>query len=217
VPEHQDDEVRLEGAAGVRALLDPLARQLLGVFCGRTAETAEAARELGWTTERTAHHVGRLHRLGLLREVSRRERSGRPVLTWTAPAVLRGALDLLPEADVTAVFDQVDAAGRRPFLEALSRAALHHGVLRWDVLVHREPGQPGGVRLSVSPSGTRWSPGDAVPDGRLPPAVVLSWLPLELSADQAARLQRVLLDLAAEQPVAAGRPTHLCGLFLTPV
>jgi len=211
----EPDEVQLRDTAAVRALLDPRTRQVLGVFCGRSAETARAAEELGWTTERTAHHVARLHRLGVLREVSRREHSGRPVVTWSAPAVLRGSLDLLPETDVTAVFDEVDAAGRRPFLQALARAALQRGLLSWDLLLHRGSGDD--LRLSVSPAGTRWLPGDATAHEGAAPAVVLSWLPLALDADQARRLQEVLLDLAAEQPVATGAPTHLCGLFLTPL
>ncbi|MFB9375440.1 hypothetical protein ACFFKU_05470 [Kineococcus gynurae] len=214
------DEVRLHDVAAVRALLDARTRQVLAVFCGRSVETARAAAELGWTTERTAHHVTRLHRLGVLREVARREHSGRAVISWTAPSVLRGSLDLLPEADVTAVFDQVDAAGRRPFLQALSRAALQHGLLTWDLLVHHgEEGGPvtgGGLRLSVAPAGTRWLPGDPVPRPGSAPAVVLTWLPLALGPEQARRLQATLLELAAEQPVAQGAPTHLCGLFLTP-
>ncbi|PWJ47603.1 hypothetical protein SAMN06264364_13634 [Quadrisphaera granulorum] len=210
-------EVRLRDASTVRSLLDPLTRQVLAIFCGRSVETAQAARELGWSTERTAHHVARLHRAGVLREVSRREHSGRAVVTWTAPQVLRGSLDLLPEADVTAVFDEVDAAGRKPFLQALARAAVQRGLLSWDVVVHRKDGEEGGLRLSVSPEGTRWLPGDATERAEQAPPVVLSWLPLALNADQARRLQQTLLDLAAEQPVATGAPTHLCGLFLTPL
>ncbi len=198
--------------AAVRALVEPVTRTHLAPFLGRELETAQAAREVGTTTEAMAYRVGRLVRLGLLAPVSSRARAGRRVVRYRAAEVIRGPLEMLPETEVTALFDVIDAEGRTAFLRGLAAAATRRGMVRWDLLLDRGP--RGDVRVGVSPSGTSWQPGDPAPGA---PPVVFNWVPLTLDDAGARELQARLLEVVETLPAAAGRPTHLCGLFLGPV
>lgn len=70
---------RVTDPAQARLLTDPVARDFLGPFLGRTASVAEAAAELGAAQNTTLYRVRTLLRAGLLRQVGERRRAGRPI------------------------------------------------------------------------------------------------------------------------------------------
>lgn len=207
------DEQLVTNPEALRILADPTARRFLEPFIGRRRETAQAARDVGVPVETMAYRVDRLRRLGLLTGVGERIHAGRPVTMWSAPAAYRCPLDALPEADVTTAFSLVDQPGREAFLAALARAAIRDRQVQWDLRVYRQE-PDGGVRVSVHPRDTTWLPGEAAVGA---PAVVFAWAPAALTADQARLVQQRLLAVLDELPVDPAAPTHLCGLFLSPI
>lgn len=205
------NEATIDDPAAIRLLADPKVRRFLEPFMAREVETAAAAREIGVSTEEMAYRVGRFRRAGLLRPVGQRRHAGRLVTTWSAAGAFRCPMAALPESELSTAFALVDEPGREAFHAALARNAVLHRVLAWDMRVHRQDGQ---VLVSISPTQSDWMPGDPHPSA---PAVMLSWAPLALNAEQASILQRRLLEVLAGFDVDPQTPTYLCGLFLTPL
>lgn len=204
-------EAVITDPTAIRLLADENVRRFLEPFMGRSTETATAAREVGVSVEEMAYRVGRFRRVGLLRSVGERRHAGRPVTTWSADDAFRCPMGALPEGELSMAFSLVDEPGRRAFHEALARAAVRHEMLDWDLRVYRQDDQ---VLVSISPSNSDWVPGD---HSSVAPAVVLSWVPLALSAEQASILQRRLLEVLEGFEVASQAPNYLCGLFMTPL
>jgi len=200
----------LDDPAAARMLLDDEHRRYLLPFLGTEHGTAEVAGLLGESVERTAYRVRTLAARGLLRATSERTRAGRAVQVYRAAAELRAPVTALPMADVTRLFELVDRTGRDAFLAGLSRLAVEAGLFDWSLRFRAEQGSP---RFDL------YSPtlADRDPTGADAPAVVFNWVPLAVDAATAKRLQRRLLEVVADQPVATARPTHLLGVFLAPL
>ncbi|WP_062356742.1 hypothetical protein [Herbidospora yilanensis] len=202
----------LTTAAAAHILLRPDERRFLEPFMGRERGTAEAARELGVTVEQMAYRVRALSAKGLLEAVGRQPRKGRAIVVYRAAAEIRAPLGLLPQADLHHLFDLVDEGARTAFLAALARQAGRAGLLDWVVRCRREGDQ---VRLDMTPADGDWNPTTLLNEAA--PAVLFNWAPLALDAQQAKVLQRELLEVLSRLPVSTSAPTHLLGLFLTPV
>lgn len=205
------DETIIEDPIAIRLLADPKVRRFLEPFMGCALETATAARGLGVSTEKMAYWVGRFHRAELLSPAGQRIHAGRPVISWRAAPSFRCPLSALPEGEISTAFAMVDEPGRQAFHSALARNAMRRGMLAWDLRVHRQDDH---VLVSISPSDSSWLPGDPHPAA---PAVVLSWAPLAMTLEQASILQRRLKEVLEGFEVEPHNPTHLCGLFLTPL
>ncbi len=199
------------GAA--RVLLRPEERRFLEPFLGRDLGAAQAARELGLTVETLAYRVRSLSRAGLLRQTGETPRKGRAVKLYRAAEEIRAPLALLPYEDVAGFFGLVDAGSREAFLSALARLADSSGLGDWVVRLYRAG--DGGIRLDLAPAGGSWDP-DVLLSERAP-AVVFNWVPLNLQPARAKELQRELLDVLGRYTEPSASPTHLMGLFLTPL
>ncbi|GIH27139.1 hypothetical protein Aph01nite_54490 [Acrocarpospora phusangensis] len=200
-------------SAAARLLLRPDERRYLEPFIGRERSTAEAAREIGVTTEQMSYRVKALSGRGLLGATGRIARKGRPITLYRAPREFRAPLRVLPEADVLHLFDLIDAGTRNVFLTALSRLATGSGMLDWVVRCYRGPS--GAIHLDMTPADAEWSPA-ALLDEKAP-AVVFNWVPVALDAAQAKELQAELLRIVSRLRPSTTAPTHLVGMFLTPL
>ncbi len=201
--------IEVSEAGAARTVTDERSRVFLQPFLGRRRSIAEAAREVGCTTEQMAYRVGRFVEQGLLREVESRSRAGRAVVVYEGPHEIRVPSHLLPEADVTAIFDVMDQQGRKAFLSAIAHLAVAHGRLAWCIRLARHDAD---VMLDMVPAQGDWQPGLAAA-----PPVVFNWAPLALTDTEARDLQARLLDVLDTTAVNTHRPTHLLGLFLTPL
>jgi hypothetical protein len=101
-----------------RLLSDPAALRHLEPYIGRTLGAAAAAREAGVSVERMLYRVRQLLEAGLLEEVGKAPRAGRPVRLYRAPAGFRVPFHLTPFADLEA---QLRRHGR-PFDRLRARA-----------------------------------------------------------------------------------------------
>jgi hypothetical protein len=200
----------LSDSVAARSLLNPEERRYLTPFLGEERSISQAAQAVGETVERTAYRVRALARKGLVVAVRDEPRKGRPITIYRAAEEIRAPLAQLPLADITQLFDALDAQGRDAFLAALSRLAVRAGVFDWSLRLYRAP--DGGQRFEVTSS--------TIEDGALSaarsPAIVFNWIPVALDDAAAKRLQQTLLAVIADLPVADGAPTHLAGFFLTP-
>lgn len=207
------DVLRLTTGEAAQVLVRPEDRRYLEPFLGRALGTAEAARLVGVTTEQMAYRVASLRRRGLLHPAGAVERPGRAIELHEAATRIEAPLDLLPQADLADLFEVIDAGARRAFLGALSRLAGRSGLTEWLVRCYRA--DDGGVRLDMVPTNDDRSLERLVDAAA--PAVTFNWIPAALDDEGAKRLQRELAEVVARIPVATGRPTHLVGLFLTPL
>ncbi|MBO3750710.1 helix-turn-helix transcriptional regulator [Streptosporangiaceae bacterium NEAU-GS5] len=212
-PSSSSDSRVVTSAPAARLLLRPADRRFLEPFMGRERSAAEAAREIGVSVEKMAYRVRALAAKGLLditREVARK---GRPITMYRAAAEFRAPLGLLPEADLLHLFDLVDEGARAFFLASLARQAARAGLGDWVVRCYRHGDDQ--VHLDMTPGSADWNPGSLLADEV--PAVTFNWAPLALDAEQAKTLQRELMALLEGLPVSTAQPTHLLGLFLTPI
>lgn len=188
-------------------LSDPQAVRHLEPFLGRTLGTAQAAREVGVSTEGMMYRVRQFQRLGLLTQVGEQRRSGRPVRLYRAPGALRIPFHLTPFEDLQR---QLRVQVRN--LETLRIRASAR-------LLERAEGRG---RLLYRSEGTGSVNSEAeVPDPRLRERQVGGEFTgtLWLTAVQARAVQvqidalMVLLD-PAQQPQEGTRPYLLAGLLL---
>lgn len=200
-------------ASAARVLLRPEERRFLEPFLGRELSATQAAREVGVTVEKMAYRVRALLSKGLLESTRVVARKGRPITLYQAAQELRAPLALLPEADLLILFDLIDKGTRAIFLESLARQANRAGLGSWVVRCYRAPDHQ--VHLDMMPASAEWTADSLI--GEAAPAVTFNWAPIALSDQQAKALQRELLTLLARQPVSTSEPTHLLGLFLTPI
>lgn len=95
-------------------------------------------------------------------------------------------------------------------MAALAEAA---GLMWWSVGCYRD--EVGRLRLELAPPDGVW-PLQNFLHPEVPP-LLFSWLPLQVSHEQAKGLQADLVALLEKYVAEAGTPTHLLGLFLTPL
>lgn len=131
-----------------QAVVRPAERRFLEPFVGRVRSPAEAARELGVPVEQMAYRVRVLRSKGLLVAAGTQARAGRPVVSYRAASEIRAPVELLPEADMRALFELIDAGGRDAFLDALAAGADRSGLRDWVVRLHRDDDR---VRLDLVP------------------------------------------------------------------
>lgn len=121
-----------------RLLSDPAALRHLEPFIGRTLGAAQVAREAGVSVERMLYRVRQFRAAGLLEEVGREPRAGRPVRLYQAPAGFRVPFHLTPFADLEA---QIARHGR-PFDRLRARAGARR-LTELELgtrLLYRDPG-----------------------------------------------------------------------------
>ena len=200
-------------AGAAQVLIRPDERRYLEPFLGRRLGTAEVARQLGLPVERLAYRVQALTRKGLLRIAGTQPRKGRAITLYSAPEEIRAPLALLPYEDVRGFFELVDSGMREVFLSNLARLADRSGLHDWVVRLYRA--DDGSIRLDLAPSGGAWDPRVLLAERA--PAIVFNWVPLALTDQQAKELQHELLAIVGRYAESGGAPSHLLGLFLTPV
>lgn len=153
---------------------------------------------------------------GLLERAGSVARKGRPMTLYQAPSKLEAPLDLLPYDDVRGYFERVDAVGRELFLSALAARAARARLAQWVVQLYRA--DDGGVHLDLAAERGQVSPSDL--QAPAAPAIAFNWIPAHLSPEEAKELQHELAALVArfaDTQDGAGEPTHLLGVFLTPL
>ncbi len=195
-----------------RVLVDPAERRFLEPFIGRELTTSEAARLLGESVEKTAYRVRSLLAKELLAPVREVPRKGRAMTVYTAGEEIHSELALLPAVDVQHLFDALDQGGRTAFLRSLSALASRRGLFDWTFRLHRN--EDGQVLFDMASPEISTTEGLQAPDA---PSITFNWVPVAMGDAAAKELQRELAALVARLPVETGRPTHLVGLFLTPL
>ncbi len=188
-------------------------RRFLEPFLGRELGPAEAAREAGVSVEQMAYRVRALYGKGLLRVSGQRSRKGRVITLYRAAPEIRVPLDLLPYADVREFFALADRSLREVFWSSLARLADRSSMGDWVIRLYRSA--DGTVRLDLAPAGGEWDLGQLLTERA--PAVAFHWVPLAVTRAEAKELQRELTALLGRYPIATDTPSHLLGLFLTPV
>jgi hypothetical protein len=113
---------RADDPLAARLLLDEEAREVLGVFLGRSASAQEAASELGRELDAVLYRVKRLSQAGLLTVVEERLRGGRPIKVyrstfdaWFVP------FEALPYADVEETLTALHVTQARRVARASAR------------------------------------------------------------------------------------------------
>lgn len=114
---------RADDPLAARLLLDEDAREVLGVFLGRSRSAQEAASELGRDLDGVLYRIKRLLQAGVLMVVEERQRGGRPVKvyrsafdSWFVP------FEALPYVDVEETLSTLHVAQAR----RVARAAARH-------------------------------------------------------------------------------------------
>jgi hypothetical protein len=213
----RDELLTISDPASARIVLQQPRRRFLEPFVGRERSTAQAARELGVPVEQMAYRVQAMLRAGLINEAGRQTRAGRPIVSYRAPAEIRAPLLVLSEGDVRDFFRTVDEPMREVFLDALARRAGRAGLGDWVVRLYRD--DEARIRVDLAPEGGAWDPGVLLAADA--PAVLFNWVPLVLGREEAKELQRGLTELlgryARQVPQPGRQPTHVLGLFLTPI
>ena len=184
---------RADDPLAARLLLDEDARDVLGVFLGRSRSAQEAASELGRDLDGVLYRIKRLLQAGLLMVVEERLRSGRPVKvyrstfdSWFVP------FEALPYVDVEDTLSALHVAqGRR-----VARAAARHLVRTpWAgfFVERREDGRVWMVGASAGAhgGGERAAPAGDEPSGGAMDATV----ELRLTAEDARELNQDLQAL----------------------
>jgi hypothetical protein len=185
-----------------RLLLDEDAREVLGVFLGRSRSAQEAASELGRDLDAVLYRIKRLLQAGVVMVVAERHRGGRPVKvyrstfdSWFVP------FEALPYVDVEDTLSALHVAqGRR-----VARAAARHLVRTpWAgfFVERREDGRVWIVGASAGASGgiERTALVDTEPSGGAMDATV----ELRLTAEDARALNQDLLDLVDRYMAKSG-------------
>jgi predicted transcriptional regulator len=122
-PRSRGSQGRAEDVLSARLLVDEEAREVLGVFLGRSRSAQEAASELGRPLDAVLYRVKRLLAAGLLVMVDQRLRGGRPIKvyrstfdSWFVP------FEALPYADVEEALRAIHVANA----ERIARAEARH-------------------------------------------------------------------------------------------
>lgn len=197
-----------------RLLSDPKQARLLLPFLGRERTLTEAAEELGLRLDAMYYRVKRLERPGLVRVVRLLERKGRAIRTYQASASAYFVpLTAVPDATVEQLLEQGDAGPRKRVTEGLA-AALKDATLTIQFGIHVRLDPSGEPSIGLGPQDADWQPQHLLDAAA--PALLTSWVSLQLDFADAKALQRELFDLIARYAALGGAQSYLMGVSLVP-
>lgn len=191
---------RVTNPLAARILADPDLAVALKPFMRGPASVKDLALE-GFSLQRAYYRVGLFLKAGLIREVGRRPRRGRPIRLYQAvDRDFRVPVSLIPKDRLEAL--EGAQSWKRAFEEALAAQG---------------PGYARTLRVFLNPQGVLEFLDE---EGEEPPTPVLNlWsAALYLTPEEAQAFRQALLDLYARyaQGQAQGRRRHLLHLGLVP-
>lgn len=199
-------------AAAAVALADPALQRYLEPFIARDGTVAQAARELGVTTNSLLYRVRRLEAAGLLRVVRLTPRAGRPVKVYRSVAdAFYLPFALTREATLEALMLTLDRPFQTLFYEnvvrALRQTDAEVGLLVWRTdetgVLTRVAAGPGRLFDPLSPGA---------------PSVLPFWSPeVWLGPDDAKALLRDLTELIRRYHGRGGSQRYLLHLGVSPL
>ena len=198
----------------VRVLLDALYTSVLGAFMHGPTSVKLTADALGLPLKTVHDRVRTLERLGLLHVTHLESRRGRPIKHYAATA-----------EGFFVPFHATPAASLEGFVaEVLQPAQAHFNALfaRAGIGLIQQPEQAGfrfyarggGVFSDLTPSAEQFDPVDLLkPDN---PALLLSYVPLRLSREDAKQLQLEMMELVMRYTQQSGPEPYLAHVAITP-
>ena len=203
--------IRDEKAA--RLLVDVAQLKLVLPFMERERSVGEVAKQLGLALDATTYRVKKLVKLDILYETRKQARKGRAVTYYRAASAFFVPVDVLPNQTTEELLGQADVPMREQIARSMTRALYEASPFQnWGVLVGRD--SSGNARLGLAPPGADWAFENLLAPGA--PALVSSWMPLELEFEDAKALQAELFSLINKYAQKGGSQTYLLGLALSP-
>ncbi len=199
---------------GARAalLLDARTRRQLEPFLGRARSVGEVARATREKPNTVLARVRRLVAAGVLAEVGRRPRRGRPIRLYRAVAdVFFVPFEASPAGTLEEALAEREAWAQRLLRRSVVRAR-REALGAWGTRIYRDERGRVQVQMAVRPdaNATTLDPGG--------PAVLSAWRDrLELDYEDAKELQRELFDLLLRYQRRRGAQRYVAHLGLAPV
>ncbi|GEM47461.1 hypothetical protein DC3_30960 [Deinococcus cellulosilyticus NBRC 106333 = KACC 11606] len=189
-------------------------RKALEILMLKSATATEVATTLGWALDATVYRIKKLLLAGLIEVVQEEKRKGRAIKHYRATSgAYRIRLSVLPFADQVEVFRTLDDPLRSLALQGLARSTSGTHMGQWFMRFYVAEGR---VLMDLAPTEQDWQFSEMT--GANYPAVMLNWLPMHLSAEEAKALQRELMALLMRYQ-SKGDPqqfNHLLGILLAP-
>lgn len=182
-------------------------------FMAEERSVSEVARELGMAVDAMTYRAKRCLKLGILKEVRKEARKGRAITYYKAAPAFFIPVQAIPNQTTEDLFMRSDAPMRQQIAQSMTKALYESTSFQnWGVLVQRDP--QGNAQLGLTPPNTDWG-FEQLLDASAP-ALLSSWMPLELEFKDAKALQAELFELIAKYAQKGGSQTYLMGLALAP-
>jgi DNA-binding MarR family transcriptional regulator len=206
--------LQVRDAEAVKLLVHSEERRFLEPFLASEKSASEASAELGVKLDAMTYRIRSFEKAGLLVVTRKEARKGRAIKYYKAIAEgFQVAFTDLPFEDLETLFRELDAPMRTVALRGAARVAREGAVEGWVMRFYRDPS--GRVNVDMAPPAKSWQPQDLL-EPTLPP-IMLNWLPLHLTNEEAKGLQAELFALLGRYLGRQGDTTHVLGLTLTPV
>jgi DNA-binding transcriptional ArsR family regulator len=205
---------RMRNAEAVKLLARAEERRFLEPFLAAEKTASEAAVELGVKLDAITYRIRVLEAAGLLSVTRKEARKGRAIKYYKAVAEgFQVSFTDLPFEDLETLFKELDAPMRNIALRGAARVAREGAVEGWVMRFYRDPS--GRANVDMAPPETNWKPENLL-EPSIPP-VMLNWVPLHLTNEEAKGLQAELFALLGRYLGKQGDVTHVLGLTLSPV
>lgn len=180
----------------------------------KTATTSEVAATLGWVLDASVCRIRKLLTAGLVDVKREEKRKGRAIKHYRATSgAYRIRLSVLPFVDQVEVFRTLDEPLRSLALQGLAQSSAGTHMGQWFMRFYVAEGR---VLMDLAPTEQAWQFSELTADHH--PAVMLNWLPMQLTAAEAKELQRELMILLQKYQHRgdARQFNHLPGILLAP-
>jgi DNA-binding Lrp family transcriptional regulator len=202
-------------ARAVKLLLDNERRQVLGAFMHGPCSVKRAAEKLGWTLKTVHDRVRTLEALGLLRLAHLEARQGRPIKHYQAVADgFFVPFHATSAASFEGFITETLEPGQQMFIKLFAKAGI--GLIdNPDEAGFRLYAQDGAIVSDLTPTAERF---DFLRDLLKPdaPALMLTYIPLKLTRDDAKALQLEMMALLERYTNRNGPEHFVAHLGLTP-